>query len=82
MRNCSSGKICHDNRSIAEEELIRVLAKYGERPGSPNGVYQCEICGYFHLTSNSREPDLIHTREFQERIRKATLGNDWEDRLK
>ncbi|MCA6074528.1 hypothetical protein [Fulvivirga sedimenti] len=82
MRNCSSGKVCHDNRTIAEEELVRVLAKYGERAGSPNGIYLCEICGFYHLTSSSRETGYIHTPEFRERIRRAALENDWDDRWK
>jgi hypothetical protein len=77
MGRCSSGKIIIDNESLAQEELVRVLIKYGPRSNAPNGYYICEMCGGYHLTSKSADTSFVESSYVQERIRKGRIGQQW-----
>ena len=77
MRRCSSGKIIIDNESLAQEELVRVLIKYGARHNEPNGYYICRICGGYHLTSKSTDTTFVDSPEVKKRIHKGRIGLPW-----
>ncbi|MEJ2004932.1 MAG: hypothetical protein P8X57_08215, partial [Cyclobacteriaceae bacterium] len=64
MRHCSTGKTCYTNEFLAEEALIHAMVKGGAAPDKPNGIYKCEICECFHLTSKSRDTSLLDSPEF------------------
>jgi hypothetical protein len=52
MIKCVSHKKVYRSVHLAEEALMgaRTRFEYGNGTG-PIGVYQCEECGYYHLTS-------------------------------
>jgi len=52
MIKCSSGKRIFNTEAMAEDVLIELWTKndYVENH-APVSVYQCEDCGFYHLTS-------------------------------
>jgi hypothetical protein len=81
MRHCTSGKVCYHSRAQAEEELIHIIAIKGDSPGQPNGIYKCDICECYHLTSKSKTPEVTENPEFKDRLRRYRDKLDWENRL-
>lgn len=83
MQTCRSGKRSHINYELAEEALIgaHVAFNYGKGSG-PVGVYQCEECGHYHLTSqgamNKRLELLIKNGDIQ----KQREAQQWEGKWK
>lgn len=52
--SCSTGKNQYPTQLIAEEALIEIHVQRNFPPDQgPQNVYQCEICGDWHLTSKS-----------------------------
>jgi hypothetical protein len=81
-RFCSTGKRSFDSEELAREALIDVRARnnFPDDQG-PNGIYGCEICGCYHLTSKSSDDSLINNTESQERIRRQKEANFWLNKL-
>ena len=77
--DCVTRKVCFETSEIAEEALInnRVRFKSG-----PNSIYQCEDCGYFHLTSSGPEHDVLEDAKTKERIKRAQDADFWEDKIR
>lgn len=52
MVKCISNKRAYPTKEVAEDALIEAHTQfdYGKASG-PVAVYQCEDCGYYHLTS-------------------------------
>ena len=50
-RSCPSGKRAFVTEVQAEEALIDTRTRRGDDRQGPVGVYRCEDCGQFHLTS-------------------------------
>jgi len=48
---CSSGKKQYPTPGLAEDALIEARIRHGSERSGPVGVYQCEDCGQWHLTS-------------------------------
>ena len=52
---CSTGKNQYATRSLAENALIEIHINRNFPPDQgPQNVYNCEICGDWHLTSKSQ----------------------------
>ncbi len=51
LRSCPSGKRAFVTEVQAEEALIDTRTRRGDDRQGPVGVYRCEDCGQFHLTS-------------------------------
>lgn len=70
MQTCSTHKRCYASYELAEEALIgaHVTYNYG-KSSRPVGVYQCDQCGQYHLTSqgevNSRLKKMLDEGEIQ-----------------
>jgi hypothetical protein len=82
MMKCSTGKKLYSTKSIAEEVLIELWIKNDFVPGQgPCTVYQCEHCGYYHLTSqgpmNERLAELLGNGY----IRRMRTASRWTDRF-
>ena len=79
---CVSNKKVYQTRELAEEALIEAQSQYEYKGGGPVAVYQCDDCGYFHLTSkgpmNQRLADLIKSGK----IGRAREANQWLHKLK
>lgn len=51
LRSCPSGKRAFATEVLAEEALIDTRSRGGDERHGPVGVYRCDDCGQFHLTS-------------------------------
>ena len=51
LRSCPSGKLAFATEVLAEEALIDTRTRRGDDRQGPVGVYRCDDCGQFHLTS-------------------------------
>lgn len=51
LRSCPSGKRAFITEVQAEEVLIDTHTRQGNPGQGPVGVYRCDDCGQFHLTS-------------------------------
>jgi hypothetical protein len=82
MIKCVSNKKVYQTAELAEEALIEAHAQFEYKGGGPIGVYRCEDCGYFHLTSkgdmNSRLAELIK----EGKIERAREANHWLHKIK
>ena len=80
---CSSGKIKYRSEEAAEEALLELWIKneYGAGQG-PVGVYRCDDCGEFHLTSKGMMSDKLIEALRSEKFRRQKEAKSWEDKLK
>ena len=77
--SCPTGKYEYISRELAEDALIDQHIYKGFLPHEgPQDVYECNICGYWHLTSqggrNARLQEEIDSGELK---RKQTASR-WE----
>jgi hypothetical protein len=83
MRVCGGGKKSYVTRELAEEALIEAHTRYDfGRTSGPVGVYLCEDCGHFHLTSqgpmNQKLAEFLRTGQIQ----KSKEALKWEEKFK
>lgn len=83
QRTCVSTKKIYFSRDLAEDALIeaRIQFDYGAGRG-PIAVYQCEDCGYFHLTSKGTQSEKLTKHLASGAIDKQKEANKWLDKLK
>lgn len=59
--NCSTGKNQYATKFLTESSLIDIHIHRNFNPDQgPQNVYQCEICGDWHLTSSSSRRDAAN----------------------
>lgn len=83
MQTCTTGKRCYLTIELAEEALIGAHINFNYGKGArPVGIYQCDDCGLFHLTSqgvmNKRLALMIEEGDIQ----KQKEARWWEDKFK
>ena len=68
---------------IAEEALIeaRTQFEYGPHKG-PVAVYQCEDCGYFHLTSKGTVNPRLAQYISDGKLQRQKEANRWMEKLR
>ncbi len=77
---CSTGKYQYMSQDLAETALIDQHIYKGFKPHEgPQNVYECDICGYWHLTSkvterNERLQEAIDSGE----MKKKQEAQRWE----
>ena len=58
--SCISGKKIYSTEALAVDALLDNWAKYDHAENrGPTGVYHCEECGGYHLTSKGRMNDRL-----------------------
>jgi len=78
--NCSTGKNQYATKFLTESSLIDIHIHRNFNPDQgPQNVYQCEICGDWHLTSsssrrNERLQEMIDSGE----MRRMQQARRWE----
>lgn len=83
MSNCSSGKRSYLSESLAEEALIGAHINYHYTKGQgPIGIYQCELCGQYHLTSKGNMNQRLEKALQGGTIKKGRDANWWENQSK
>jgi len=82
MIKCVSHKKVYLNQEIAEEALIgaRTRFDYGKQSG-PIGVYQCDDCGYYHLTSQGIMNPKLEAYLSSNKFKYEKEAQNWIDKL-
>lgn len=83
MKKCPTGKKTYDTHEVAEDALIESWVKYDHKSGTgPVAVYQCEECGYFHLTSKGIMNGRLAKYIAEGRIKLLKEAQRWEGKLR
>ena len=83
MIKCISHKKVYASREIAEDALIEARTHYTYAPkGGPVSVYQCEDCGYYHLTSQGTINPKLALYMANGKIDREKEANMWLNKIK
>jgi uncharacterized OB-fold protein len=78
MKPCISAKKMYPSQEIAEEALIEARTQFDYKLNQgPIGVYQCEDCGYYHLTSQGKINDKLASQLKDGKIKLQKEANQW-----
>lgn len=70
QERCASGKRVYVREDLAEDALIEAWVHFDFSAGKgPVGVYRCEDCGNYHLTSSGAMNDKL-----DKALRDGTIG--------
>ena len=73
----------YPSQEIAEEALIEARTQFDYKLNQgPIGVYQCEDCGYYHLTSQGKMSDKLASQLKDGKINLQKEANQWIAKLK
>ena len=73
----------YPSQEIAEEALIEARTQFDYKLNQgPIGVYQCEDCGYYHLTSQGIMSDKLASQLKDGKINLQKEANQWIAKLK
>ena len=82
-RSCPTGKIVYASVSIAEDVLIELWSKNEYNPASaPIAIYQCDDCGFYHLTSKTPMNAKLSAAIADGSIKRQREANRWENKFK
>lgn len=83
MIKCSSQKRVYQSHELAVEALIEARTRFEYAPSSgPIAVYQCEDCGYYHLTSKGKMDPRLEKLLKDGNIKLQKEADRWLSRLK
>ena len=83
MSTCVTNKKIYLTREIAEDVLIELWTRFDYAPNSgPVAVYQCEDCGYFHLTSQGPMNERLAQQLATGKIKRQKEADRWMDKIK
>lgn len=83
MITCATRKRCYPTYELAEEALIGAHIAYNYSNSSrPVGVYQCDDCGQYHLTSKGEVNARLKKMLDEGEILKQKEANWWEGKFK
>lgn len=83
MTKCISHKKTYPTREAAEDALIDARTNFEYAPGQgPVGVYPCEDCGNFHLTSKGPINDKLAKHLADGKIKLQKEANRWLGKMK
>ncbi|MGC3946979.1 MAG: hypothetical protein QM762_21095 [Chryseolinea sp.] len=82
MRTCSTGKRVYDSVVQAEQALVHLQSKQQFKNGEgPVGVYRCDDCGGYHLTSKGPANPFLASQLRDGSIDRQREANRWIDKL-
>lgn len=83
MKPCVTGKKMYPTMEIAEDALIEARTQFEYKANQgPIGVYVCDDCGYYHLTSQGKMNDRLAAQLKDGKINLQKEANQWIDKLK
>ncbi len=83
MKPCPTTKKMYPSLEIAEDALIEARTQFDYKPNQgPVGVYLCDDCGYYHLTSQGKMNEKLATQLKDGKIKLQKEANQWLDKLK
>lgn len=83
MIKCVTGKKAYQSQELAEAALIGAHTRFDYASGKgPVGVYRCDDCGYFHLTSKGSVNPSLAQQLKEGKIDRERQANDWINKMK
>ena len=83
MKPCTSAKKMYPSLEIAEDALIEARTQFDYQVNQgPIGVYLCEDCGYYHLTSQGKMNENLAAQLKDGKIKRQKEANQWMTKLK
>ena len=83
MKPCVTSKKMYPSQEIAEDALIEARTRFDYKINQgPIGVYLCEECGYYHLTSQGKMNERLSIQLKDGKIKRQKEANEWMDKLK
>ena len=83
LNSCPTHKKTYPTEAIAEGALIAAWVAYNYTQGNgPIGVYVCEDCGAYHLTSKGLINKKLEEYIASGKIRRDKDVNTWLDKIK
>lgn len=83
MSTCRTGKRVYMSQETAEEALIGAHVNYNyPQGGGPVGVYQCEECGLYHLTSKGPVNETLAKYMDEGKIKHWSEAEAWLRKLR
>jgi hypothetical protein len=80
---CISHKRIYQTHQLAVDALINARTHFDYAPNAgPIAVYQCEDCGYFHLTSKGEINETLAKHLKDGKIQLEKEANRWLHKLK
>lgn len=82
MRKCVTQKRIYDSYDSGVSALIDAQTRFDYAKGQgPVAVYQCEECGYYHLTSQGKMNDTLEQYLADGKIKLQKEADRWLDKL-
>jgi hypothetical protein len=82
-RKCISGKKLYPTQAVAEDVLIELWSKHDyPETRAPLNVYQCDECGYFHLTSQGTMNERLARYLSSNKSKLDKEASKWLDKFK
>ena len=78
--NCPSGKRPYHTEDMATDALIEARIRFVQNKAV--GVYQCEDCGMWHLTSQGPMAERLKMQLEDGTIKKEREAFEWQMRLR
>ena len=83
MGNCITGKKTFPSQEVAEEVLIETHIRFNYAAGhGPVGVYRCDDCGQFHLTSKGPVNERLSQYRREGKIDREKTADYWIKKLR
>lgn len=83
MNRCISRKKVYLTAEMAEDALIEARVKFDYADGrGPVGIYKCEDCGYYHLTSSGLMNPRLAQQFSEGKIQKQKQAEYWLSKIK
>ena len=83
MKTCVTGKKSFPSMEVAEDVLIETHTRFEFVPDhGPIGVYKCDDCGYYHLTSQGTMNERLRKALQDGTIARQKEANRWEDKFR
>jgi hypothetical protein len=83
MISCVTHKKLFLTREQAEHALLDARVRYSYSQGNgPVAIYQCDDCGYYHLTSKGPVNDTLRAQLDSGKIDREKEAAHWTSKLK
>jgi hypothetical protein len=83
MKTCITGKRIYQTQTMAEDALIEANIRFDYASGfGPVGVYKCDDCGLFHLTSQGPVNERLAKAKNEGTLDRQKVAEQWEQKLK
>lgn len=83
MKPCVTAKKMYPSQEIAEDALIEARTQFEYKANQgPVGVYLCDDCNYYHLTSQGKMNERLAAQLKDGKINLQKEANQWLNKIK